>query len=278
MTYFVSLDWLAEHLDDPQVIIVDCRFQLGQPDAGRTAYEQEHIPGAVYLDLERDLSGPLSTHGGRHPLPTPEAFAQAVGAIGIAETLTVVAYDDQGGAMAGRLWWLLTTFGHAQARVLNGSYSLWKKRGYPVTAELPPLTPRRFHPRLQPQRLATMKEVKAKLHSSETVIIDSREGARYRGEKEPVDPIAGHIPGAKHYYFKEAYTHEGKIKSEAELKQHFANIPKEKEVIVYCGSGVTATPNVLALYEAGYERVKLYAGSWSDWISYRDNPIATGEE
>ncbi|MFC7441358.1 sulfurtransferase [Laceyella putida] len=277
MTHLVSLDWLHQHLHDPRVIIVDCRFQLGQPDAGRNAYRQDHIPGAFYLDLEQDLSGPLSTHGGRHPLPVPELFAKTVGAIGIDDSVTVVAYDNQGGAMAGRLWWLLTYLGHPQARVLNGSYSLWKKQGYPISAELPSAQPRLFQPRVQPQLVATMEEVKAKLQDPETVIIDSREGVRYRGEKEPIDPVAGHIPGAKHYFFKEAFAEEGQLKQSKALEEHFANIPKDKEVIVYCGSGVTATPNILALREAGYHRVKLYAGSWSDWISYPDNPIATGE-
>jgi thiosulfate/3-mercaptopyruvate sulfurtransferase len=277
MTHLVSLDWLHQHLHDPRVIIVDCRFQLGQPDAGRNAYRQDHIPGAFYLDLEQDLSGPLSTHGGRHPLPEPELFAKTVGAIGIDDSVTVVAYDNQGGAMAGRLWWLLTYLGHPQARVLNGSYSLWKKQGYPVSTELPSAQPRLFQPRVQPQMVATMENVKAKLQDPETVIIDSREAVRYRGEKEPIDPVAGHIPGAKHYFFKEAFAEEGQLKQSEALEEHFANIPKDKEVIVYCGSGVTATPNILALREAGYHRVKLYAGSWSDWISYPDNPIATGE-
>ncbi|SEM72522.1 sulfurtransferase [Lihuaxuella thermophila] len=278
MNRIVSMDWVANHLDQPGLVLVDCRFTLGQPDAGKKAYLHSHLPGAFYLDLEKDLSGPVREHGGRHPLPDIQILAGKLGKIGIDENVHVVAYDDQGGAMASRLWWLLTYLGHEQVSVMNGTFSRWREQGYPVTAELPSAEPRTFIPRTQPRMMADMNEVKQKLHQKETLLLDSREEKRYLGEEEPIDPVAGHIPGAKHSFWKDVHNEQGGWKTPEELRQLFGKFPPANEIIVYCGSGVTATPNVLALCEAGYRNVKLYPGSWSDWISYRENPIARGKE
>ncbi|WP_124727975.1 sulfurtransferase [Staphylospora marina] len=278
MSRIVSMDEVLKHLHDPQTVIVDCRFVLGQPDAGREAYLKEHLPGSVYLDLERDLSGPVIGPGGRHPLPDPKRLAETLGNAGVDDSVQVIAYDDQCGAMASRLWWLLTWLGHPRVRVMNGTFSRWKEKGYPVDSTVHVPVRRTFLPRPQSDMLADADEVLRKLDDPDAVIIDSRERARWLGEHEPIDPVAGRIPGSKHCFWKNVCTEHGEWKSPEELARLFASVPKDKELIVYCGSGVTATPNVLALREAGYERVKLYAGSWSDWITDPSRPVKRGDE
>ncbi len=278
MNLVKTVDWLKERLTDPDIVIADCRFVLGDPEAGRREYERGHIPGAVYFDLERDLSGEKGAHGGRHPLPDLAELAQKLGRAGIDAAKTVVAYDDQGGAMASRFWWLLQYAGHKACYVLNGGFTLWKSSGYPVTAEIPQPLPRTFVPRVQTEMLASMEDVKTRLHDSGTILIDSREKARYLGEVEPIDPVAGHIPGAKNYDWKDGLNERGEWKPAAEQANRFRHLDASKQIIVYCGSGVTACPNFIALKEAGFRHVKLYAGSWSDWISHEGNLIATGEE
>jgi thiosulfate/3-mercaptopyruvate sulfurtransferase len=293
MSTIVSLTWLAERLIDikskdmlgpSDLIVVDCRYSLGQPKSGREAFAEGHIPGAVYLDLEQDLSGPKSKHGGRHPLPDLGAFTLMLGKIGIDDTATVVAYDDQGGAMASRFWWMLHFLGHSNVFILDGGYSQWKAAGYPTDNLIQPIyirpnpRERSFKPHVQSHLLVSVNEVKDKLGQSDTVLIDSREERRYLGLEEPIDPVAGHIPGAINYFWKDSLNEKGQWKNTEQQAERFINIPKDKELIVYCGSGVTACPNFVALKEAGYENVKLYSGSWSDWVSYEDNPVATGTE
>lgn len=278
MLNLVEMDWLKQHLDDPNILIIDCRFQLGHPTFGKKSYLQEHLPGAHYLDLEKDLSAPISSHGGRHPLPDPQQLANRLGEIGVDKQKHVITYDDQGGSMASRCWWLLHYLGHPHVSVLNGSFSQWKKAGFPVTRELPPMIPRSFIPKINDKLLVQMEELKERLNKSDFTLIDSREYQRYLGKEEPIDPIAGHIPGAIHSFWKNVLNEDGFWKSAEELQRLFAHLPQEQEIIVYCGSGVTATPNVVALKEAGFSNVKLYAGSWSDWISYSNNPIARGGE
>lgn len=278
MKHVVSLKWLLARLYEPDLVIVDCRFAMGQPDAGRAAYEEAHIPGAVYLDLERDLSDPVGEHGGRHPLPDAAELAGRLSRVGIGNDTRVVAYDDQGGAMASRLWWLLRYLGHENVFVLNEGFSAWKREGFPVNAEQKVLIPATFLATVQHNMLVEMDEVREALGDDRIVLVDSREAPRFRGEAEPLDKKAGHIPGARNKFWKGALDEQGRFKSAEALAEHFADLPRDRELVVYCGSGVTATPNVLALSEAGFENVKLYAGSWSDWISYEGNPIATGEE
>jgi thiosulfate/3-mercaptopyruvate sulfurtransferase len=278
MLHIVTQEWLFEHGTDEHVVIVDCRFVLGQPGAGREAYAAGHIPGAIYLDLEQDLSSQKSGHGGRHPLPDWKPFAGKLGASGISNNSTVIAYDDQGGAMASRLWWMLQYVGHAKAYVLDGGYSKWKQAGYPVTDEPPATQPVVFHADLQAGMLLGMEDVRDRLGRAGTVLVDSREEIRYLGVEEAIDPVAGHIPGAKSHFWKHSLDGQGGWKDGAAQKERFADLAAAAEIIVYCGSGVTACPNVLALKEAGFNNVKLYAGSWSDWISYSDNPVTTGAE
>jgi thiosulfate/3-mercaptopyruvate sulfurtransferase len=283
MNVIVQPRWLLARMYEPDLVIVDCRFQLGDPDAGRNAYEQDHIPRALYADLEKDLSAPVAEHGGRHPLPDSGAFAAFIGKLGIDRDTRVVTYDDQGGAFAARLWWLLKYHGHRQTYILDGGYSHWKKLGYPISNAKPPvIVPKTFIPDIQTDMLADMDYVRQRLGDPRSILVDSREPRRYRGEEEPIDKKAGHIPGARNLFWKDSLNEEGLWKTAEEQKQRFAaagiDPDGDQEIIVYCGSGVTACPNVLALEQAGCRRVKLYAGSWSDWISYEDNPISTGEE
>lgn len=291
----VSKRWLLARLYDPEQAIVDCRFTLGKPQAGRESYEQEHIPGAVYLDLELDLSSPVTEHGGRHPLPDPQVLASRLSRLGISNDTRIVAYDDESGMNAARLWWLLRYLGHEQVFILEDSFSTWKEAKYPVTDHQPVRVPSTFTANVQPQMLAGVDAVRkvsentvaAKADtvnnsSSEPqptlpILIDSRANDRYHGQNESLDKKAGHIPGALNYFWKNTQNADGSYKSAEELQDHFVGLDKDREIIVYCGSGVTACPNILALEKAGFKNVRLYAGSWSDWISYEENPVATGE-
>ena len=276
MKNIVSMRWVLARLYEPDLVIADCRFQLGNPDAGREAYEESRIPGAVYFDLEKDLSGPVGEHGGRHPLPDIEVLADKLGKAGIDETVRVVAYDDQGGAMAARFWWLLRYLGHEKVYVMDQGFTAWKEAGFPVTGDKPPIrVPKKFTPRVREDMLAGVEDVRRAVREGTDVLIDSREGPRYRGEVEPLDKAAGHIPGAINQFWKEGIGDGGAWKSPEEQRARFAGLKPDDRIIVYCGSGVTACPNVLALEEAGFTNVRLYAGSWSDWISYPDHPIAT---
>ncbi|GGO09355.1 sulfurtransferase [Saccharibacillus kuerlensis] len=315
MQNIVSNKWLLARLYEPEQTIVDCRYTLGQPEAGRQAYEQEHIPGAIYMDLKEDLSAPAGDHGGRHPLPDPEEFAARLSKLGIGSETRVVAYDDEGGMNAARLWWMLRWMGHDNVAVLDGGFSQWKKAGFPVNDTQAVRVPAAFTPNVQPHLLTDVNEVQRIVGTlkaeqimeaveeertdehGETpvqdieippavnpkvfftpVLIDSRAHDRYLGQNEMMDTVGGHIPGAVNFFWKDLLKEDGSFKSKEELEKHFEGIDKEAEIVVYCGSGVSACPNVLALEQAGFKSVRLYAGSWSDWISYEDNPVATGEE
>ncbi|WP_281890871.1 sulfurtransferase [Paenibacillus sp. YYML68] len=278
MVTIVSREWLFEHGTDEHVIVMDCRYVLGSPDAGRSAYAVEHIPNAVFIDMEHDLSGPKGAHGGRHPLPDIQELAGKLGRLGVGPDAHVIAYDDQGGAMAARLWWLLVYMGHDRVSILDGGYTAWKEAGYPVTDDTPIVHPVEFAANVRSDMLVTVDDVKQRLERRDVVLIDSREARRYEGIEETIDKKAGHIPGAINRFWKEGLNERGLWRTPDEQKQRFAELGEAQEVIVYCGSGITACPNVLALKQAGIEQVKLYAGSWSDWISYEDNPVATGKE
>lgn len=270
----VTVEWLHEHIQDEHVRIIDCRFDLANPNWGREQYNEAHILGALYFDLDKDLSSPVTQHGGRHPLPNIEAFVQKLSQAGIDERTTVVAYDSQGGAMASRLWWLLTYLGHDKVYVLNGGFPAWKEQKFEVTNDIPVFASKTFVPSIQHDIVVTMAELQEKINKqADITLIDSREPRRYEGLEEPVDKVAGHIPTAQNYFWKAGVTEFGAFKGQSEQEERFMHLDKKKETIVYCGSGVTACPNVLALKMAGFTNVKLYAGSWSDWISYPENSI-----
>lgn len=264
----ISPKWLGEHLEDPNIIIVDCRFSLANPQLGQQQYQESHIPGAFYLDLDQDLSSPIQKHGGRHPLPNPEKLSAKLSEIGITSQQTlVVAYDDSRLAFASRLWWLLRYFGHNQVVLLDGGFSQWKNSDYPINSNIPTAKLGQFTPEIKPEMLVNIETVKARKDLPGVVLIDSREPERYLGKTEPIDPIAGCIPGAVNYPWQEVTEPTGFVKIN-EQSQRWENIKDAEEIIVYCGSGVTACVNLFSLELAGIDQAKLYGGSWSDWCSY----------
>lgn len=265
----VSAQWLSEHLGDSDIAIADCRFSLNEPELGLQQYQAGHIPGAHYLNLNTDLSSPVQKHGGRHPLPNPNKFAEKLASIGVTSQKTlVVAYDDSRFAFASRLWWLLRYMGHDRVAILDGGWGSWQAEGYPVDREIP--TPVRgiFQPELRPEMMVDIDTVKARKDLPEVFLVDSRSRDRYLGKVEPIDPIAGHIPGAVNHFWQEVTDPEGNAKPASEQRQRWSEIESAKEIMVYCGSGVTACVNLLSLDIAGIPDAKLYVGSWSDWCSY----------
>jgi thiosulfate/3-mercaptopyruvate sulfurtransferase len=270
MDPFVSVEWLRQHRE--QVVLVDIRWYLdGRP--GRPAYEAGHIPGAVFVALDDALSAPHDDDSlGRHPLPTPERFASALAGIGIGDHDAVVAYDDAGGVIGARLVWMLRAIGH-DAALLDGGLGAWPAADLHVDSPQP--RPQAiFTPKRWPQeRLATIDEVAA----TQSVLIDARDRGRFAGGPDPVDPRSGHIPGAKNVPTREHLDPQGRIASPRELRATFAaaGIGPETEVISYCGSGVTACHNLLALEHAGLQPARLFPGSWSQWSRDPNRPVET---
>lgn len=276
----VEPSWLAERLGQGggNLVVADCRFQLDDPAAGRRAYGEGHIPGAVFFDLEADLSGPVTGRGGRHPLPDLDQLAEKLGKAGISRETMVVCYDDQKGSMAGRLWWLLRYMGAGRVAVLDGGYSAWLAAGYPTTTEVPRPEPRVFVPAIRHDMLVSVEEVRAMVREGRGVLVDSRVPERYRGEVEPLDPVAGHIPGAENYPWDGNVDEGGRFLGKEALRARFAPLQGTGPLVFYCGSGVSATANLLALERIGLRGAKLYAGGWSEWCSDPGNPVAiTGE-
>jgi len=263
----VSPEWLHKHADDPDLRIIDFRWYL-TGRMGRDAYLAGHIPGAVFVDLDA-VTG---TGPGRHPLPTRQQFQDEMRRAGVGASTKVVAYDDAGGSIAARLWFLLGWFGHDAQAVLDGGLQAW---GQPLDDLIPSVDAGNFHAR-QPDR-SRILDFEAVRHLREVPLLDARAGERYRGEMEPVDPKAGHIPGAVSAPWMQNLGPDGRFKSPAELREHFAGLGVEEGAVVYCGSGVNATHHLLAMEVAGLPNGRLYAGSWSDW-SHRDAPVATGKE
>ncbi|MCP3855775.1 MAG: sulfurtransferase [Actinomycetia bacterium] len=261
--------WLIDHTDDPNLVIADVRWYLDGRD-GRAAFEQAHIPGAVWIDLDAWVAAPASPEAGRHPMPTPEVFAYGAGSIGIGDDTTVVAYDDLGGLVAGRLVWMLRILGR-RAHLLDGGLQAWPEA--PVSGTDSP-SARTFTAQPWPSSaLADIDEV-ADATRAGTRVIDSRAPERYRGDTEPVDPRAGHIPGAINLPFPENLV-DGRFRSPEELRTRFTDAGIDGSSIFYCGSGVSACHNILAAEAAGLDRPRLYPGSWSQWSSDPERPAAT---
>lgn len=268
------------HLGDPDWAVVDCRFSLQDTERGRRDYLASHIPGAVYAHLDEDLSGSvISGKTGRHPLPAVGEFAHTLSDWGIDARTQVVAYDDAGGMVAARLWWMLRWLGHDSVAVLDGGWPVWVKAGHPTASGAEQREARRFEPAHRADWVLTTEDVEAKLDRSDWCLIDSRTPERYRGEQEPIDPVAGHIPGAINAPNPDNLDGDGCFLSPQRLRARFeallGDVPSE-ETVFYCGSGVSAARNLLAYAHAGLGDARLYAGSWSEWIADRSRPIATG--
>ena len=262
-----------------ELVIVDCRFQLNDKTAGRRAYEAGHVPGAHYADLEHDLSGPIVPGvTGRHPLPEVAELTQKLRAWGVSSAARVVAYDDTGGAMAARLWWLLRWLGHDDVCVCDGGYQAWLAAGGEPTQVVPPPAHGDFEPRPRAGLLVTAEGVANR--AAGTLLLDARARDRYRGEVEPIDAVAGHIPGAVCVPFAENLAPGGSFADRAALAQRYRAIVGDsaaENVVVYCGSGVTACHDILAAEHAGLGLFRLYAGSYSEWIADGTRPVTTGE-
>jgi thiosulfate/3-mercaptopyruvate sulfurtransferase len=270
---------LAPLLGTPELRLVDCRASLQDPLAGRAAYEQSHLPGATFADLLEDLSGSIVPgRTGRHPLPTLDSFVGKLRGWGINRSSQVVAYDDAGGAFAARLWWMLRWLGHESVAVLDGGLSAWVGEQRPVTTDIPTLPRGDFSPVSRPELLVSVKELAAQ-QSTARKLFDARAPERFRGDVEPIDAVAGHIPGAVNLPFA-ANLRDGRFLSSAELRVRFARVlgdTSPEDSVVYCGSGVTACHDVLAFARAGLALPKLYAGSWSEWITDASRPVERGE-
>ena len=276
MTNLIEAQALHIAIEDPDLRIIDARFDLSDPAKGRSDFEAGHLPRAVFLDLDEDVSAKAQEHGGRHPLPDMQAFAARLESLGISNSSTIVVYDDHGGVFAGRVWFMLRYAGHDQVQVLNGGLSAWKEAGYELFTGEMPHDKGIFTLDLRPEMIVDMAHVRDHLEDGNTLLVDARSPERYRGESEPLDKKAGHIPGAMNRPFSENL--DGKSYKDADiLRQELADLSEAEEVILYCGSGVSAAHNLLALEEAGIKNAKLYVGSWSDWSSYEDNPVETGE-
>lgn len=276
----VTPEWLAAHLADPQVCVVDLRWYLTEPARGRSEYLAAHIPGAAFLSIDSDLSAPPAAGPGRHPLPTPEAFAAAAGRAGISNDTHVVAYDASGGPYATRLWWLLRYFGHSNVSLLDGGWMEWLARGYLTESGDMPILPATFTANPDSARVLDAAAIEQLRHNAAALILDARASDRYQGLIEPIDPRAGHIPGAKSAPFAANLRENGSFKSAEELRAHYAALGADtaQQIACYCGSGVTATHDIFALILAGYAEPKLYEGSWSDWSSDPARPAAAGTE
>ncbi|WP_066298475.1 sulfurtransferase [Bacillus sp. FJAT-29937] len=272
----IKPETLANWLEKDELTIIDVRSDLLNPDEGEIAYKKNHIPGAHYLHLTKDLSGEVRKHGGNHPLPDKNAFTGKLSEIGVTMEKPIVIYDTKNEMFAARAWWLLKYYGHNKTYLLDGGFDAWVKAGYEVTDQLPEKVHSTFTPQMDKTMVVSMEDVKNH-QQQHTILIDSRSRERYLGESEPLYKKAGHIPGAKNYFWQDVLVEDGSWKTPEQLKEHFAAIPKQKEVIVSCGSGISACPNIVALKQAGFNNVKLYAGSFSDWISYEENEVVKGE-
>jgi thiosulfate/3-mercaptopyruvate sulfurtransferase len=252
-TTLIDAATLAAQLDRTDLVLFDCRFDLGNVNWGESEYAGAHLPGALYLHLDRDLSSPITPTSGRHPLPDPQLFAQRMGARGVGVGTQIVAYDQGNGAYAARLWWLLRWIGCRDVAVLDGGIAAWRAAGLPLESTV----------RLRPQ----------------TLLVDARGAERFAGRNETLDPIAGHIPGARNHPFLANLGTDGRFLDAQELRRRWLTVlgsQPPSALIAMCGSGVTACHNLLALEHAGLPGARLYAGSWSEWIRDARRPVATG--
>ena len=264
--------------DPADLVIVDCRHDLANPDFGKDAYATSHLPGARFMHLDRDLSGPLTGKNGRHPLPEAAQLAARLGELGLGNDTQVVVYDDAGGMFAARLWWLMRWLGHTRVAVLDGGMQAWGRAGGALTREVPKCAPREFLLRAGVEWVGA-SWLLGHLGREDVLLIDARSPDRFRGDNETLDPVAGHIPGARNRFFRNNLERDGSFKPSAVLREEFLETMgghAAAEVIHQCGSGVTACHNLLAMEVAGLTGSRLYPGSWSEWCADSARPVATG--
>ena len=262
------------------VLPIDCRFDLAQPNAGARAYASGHIPGAIYAHLDADLSSPITPTTGRHPLPNPETLATTFGRWGISGGTQVIAYDADAGMFASRLWWLLRWLGHERVAVLDGGLKAWQAAGLPIDVNIPTPQPAEFVGHVRTDMVVASSDVEQLATRPDWRLLDARAPERFRGDIEPIDPVAGHIPGARNHPFAWNMGSNGRLLPADELREKYrgslAGVAPDRTVAM-CGSGVTACHDLLAMEAAGLLGAKLYAGSWSEWIRDPSRPVAIGE-
>ncbi len=270
---------LADIAPDPEVVILDCRYELADPEAGARAFADGHIPGARYASLHRDLSGPLARYGGRHPMPSAEQFQQFARAQGISPDSLLVLYDDHRLAFAARAWFLFHYFGHQRIAVLNGGLGAWRGADLPLEpGETPATNPGDFTAEPGTDALLDHRQVYSGLDNPPWQLVDARDARRYAGIEEPIDPIAGHIPTAVNKPWQGVTHEDGTLKSHRALVEHWQDIPADERLVNYCGSGVTACVNLFSLHLIGRTDALLYPGSWSDWCAHMVYPEAEAAE
>jgi thiosulfate/3-mercaptopyruvate sulfurtransferase len=272
---------LAAHLDDPGWVAIDCRYDLADEATGERQYREGHLPGARYAHLGRDLAGPKTGTNGRHPLPSPGQVSARFSALGIGPGAQVVAYDADTSMYAVRLWWMLRWLGHDAVAVLDGGLARWVAEGYPVRPDQETWTPASFTGAPREGWRLTADEMAARLGDPSLRLVDARSPERYRGENETIDPVGGHIPGAGNRYYLDNLAGDKTFKSREALRAEWAEAlagHDPKDVVMYCGSGVTACHNLLALEHAGLPGARLFPGSWSEWCADKSRPVATGEQ
>lgn len=275
-TTVISEEQLAQHLNDSEFIIFDCRHDLAQPNAGLAAYNQAHIPSARFLHLDDDLSGPRNGVNGRHPLPDPKLFCKKLGAAGMDNKKQAIAYDSSGNMFAARLWWLLRWLGHTNVAVLDGGLPAWQRAGLPLSSDIPKIKPAVFNGTPNPYMFVDAAIVEMNLRNPQFCLIDARSSERFHGINETLDPVGGHIPGAANHFFKNNLDADERFKSARELEKVFSKLVgkhRPDQVVHQCGSGVTACHNILAMEIAGLSGSKLYPGSWSEWSSDPKRPV-----
>lgn len=277
-TTLIETGQLADLLAQHAAIVLDCRFDVSRPDAGEAAWRQGHIPGACYVHLDADMAAAPDKSSGRHPLPDPEFFRTRLEAFGIAPETQVVVYDDAGGAIAGRMWWLLRWVGHAAVAVLDGGLPKWVREARPLSQDRPAAARASYPVRPNDALWVSTAEVEAGLERKTLQVVDARDPDRFAGRVEPLDAKAGHIPGSQNLPFRGNLNADGTFRSRADLRARFAALSGTAAPVCHsCGSGVTACHNLLAMAHAGLEPGRLYVGSWSAWIRDPQRPIAAGD-
>lgn len=278
-TTLISTEVLASHLDDSSWLIADCRYNLKDEHWGHGEYLASHVAGAVFVNLARDLAAPRTGTNGRHPLPSPDSMAATFDRLGIGGQTQVVAYDQDAGAFASRLWWMLRYMGHDAVAVLDGGFAKWTREGRPIRGGEERRAAATFTPNVRAAMRLTVDDVTAHLGDPSVVLVDARSPERFAGQPDPLDNVSGHIPGARNRFYRHNVTEAGTMRPASELKAEFERVlanRSPKDAVLYCGSGVTACHNLLAMEHAGLKGAKLFPGSWSEWEADASRPVEKG--